>query len=106
MQLLTKEIRRKALRNHGREIDSKNPNFVAHFFNPLGNQHWYLFSIDPKEEWRAYGLAFVHELEWGTFSIDELSSVQVGLGLGIERDIHWDDVNTFQEIEKRVFGKW
>ena len=37
----------------------------------------------------AFGLCVIHEPELGYFSLEELESIELQWGLGIERDLHW-----------------
>ena len=57
---------------------------------------WYLSELDPKTN-IAYGLCVLHEAEYGYVSLDELSNTDVGMGLGIERDIMWPSGLSLQE---------
>lgn len=61
---------------------------VAKFFNPCGPGTWYMTEYDPEER-LAFGLCVIHEAELGYFSLDELESIELMAGLGIERDLYW-----------------
>jgi hypothetical protein len=86
MILLTPQIRAQLLAN-GRDPDADHVP-AAKFFNPLGEGVWLATHLDPDGD-ILWGLADLGMdcVEYGTFSLAELSSLQVGLGLGIERDI-------------------
>ena len=92
MKLLTEEIKT-ALRNKG--TDSDSPQFICKFFDPCGSWTWFVASGEEVEggDWLFYGLVDGFEKEWGYFTLSELESVDVGLGLGIERDIHFPQQN-------------
>lgn len=98
-KLLTKDIEKKlpALRSQ----DGKAPaqvRVVVKFFNPYGAGTWYATEYDPKER-LFFGYARISDGELGYFSLDELESVRVPpFGLGIERDLYWDDKTTLQDV--------
>jgi hypothetical protein len=72
--------------------DVQNPIVVAHFFNPCGAGNWYATSYDPQEN-VIFGWAEILPGggEWGYTSIDELESYVGPFGIGIERDLYWDE---------------
>lgn len=94
MMLVTPEIRAAlrsndlarldALRKGEREPD---PFPVVRFFNPVGQATWIATEID--EDGVLFGLADLGfgSPELGSFSLDELESIRLPFGLGIERDI-------------------
>lgn len=91
MKLLTKEIEKRipAIRAQ-EELGEKA---VAHvkFFSPVGHATWFATEYDPDER-LFFGWAELHPGcgELGYFSLDELESVRLPLGLGIERDLHFN----------------
>jgi len=100
MELLTKEIK-KALPPlySGEEIYISKKVFVCKFFNPCGAGTWYVCEgsrIWPDDhdddDWQFFGLVDLgYGQEWGYFNLSELESVITPLGLGIERDIHFEN---------------
>ena len=48
-------------------------------------------------DWFFYGFVDWMEKEWGSFSLNELESVKLPLGLGIERDINFS--GTYLDIK-------
>jgi hypothetical protein len=58
------------------------------FFTPDANWTWYATEFDPQER-IFFGLVVGFETELGYFSLDELQEVKGGLGLPVERDVHW-----------------
>ncbi len=60
---------------------------VVKFFNPLGEGVWLAREMDPDGD-TLFGLADLGEPELGSFSLKEMASVRLPLGLGIERDLH------------------
>ena len=90
MQLLTKEIKTKAEKQYTKGGDMEQ-NIVAKFFNPMGSWTWYLMNKDPKSGY-CWGIVDGNAVEMGSFSMRELESIQLQLGLGIERDIYFEPV--------------
>ena len=75
--------------------------FVSKFFNPMGAGTWYVMEGEKQEDgdWRFYGYVELLEKEWGYFMLSDLESVNYhGLGVGIERDIYFENEN----VEKYV----
>ena len=91
MKLLTKPIIKKAQAQYKHSSDLDNQDIVAKFFNPMGSWTWYLMNLDKDEDY-AWGIVDGNAVEMGSFSIRELQSIQLPLGLGIERDIHFRSV--------------
>jgi hypothetical protein len=92
MQLLTNEIKKILPPLYRTEnIPQEHKEIIVRFFNPTGNQSWEIFEGDETEDgdWRFFGncdLGFGSP-ELGYVMLSELESVNVGFGLGIERDI-------------------
>lgn len=59
---------------------------VVKFFNPLGAGVWLATELDADGD-ILFGLADLGEPELGYFSLEEIASVRLPFGLGIERDI-------------------
>lgn len=92
MKLLTKELLERFAKL-GKQEDSADPIVVAKFFNPTGAGIWYATEYDPQS--RAF-FGFVSIFgdwndEWGSFSLDELQGYTGKMGLGIERDLYFDE---------------
>lgn len=106
MKLLTKALREKLIKNYnenvaksaesGETIDFKP---VVKFFNPCGAATWYLTELDPNTN-DMFGLCDLGMgyPELGYVNLDELASLKVGFGLGIERDILWKADKTLSEF--------
>jgi hypothetical protein len=62
---------------------------VVKFFNPLGEGVWLATELDADGD-ILFGLADLGAPELGSFSLEELTSVRLPFGLGIERDIHFE----------------
>ena len=96
MKLITKALEER-FEKIGDQSQTTNPIIVAKFFNPCGSATWYATEYDKENKicfGYVTGMAFD---EWGTFSIEELESIKLPLGLGIERDIHFKETR-FKEI--------
>lgn len=89
MKLLTKELE-KQLPAYGSTDNIKLEDKIAvcKFFNPVGYWTWYAVEYDPEAK-IFFGYVKGDENEWGDFSLEELESVKLALGLGIERDLHF-----------------
>jgi hypothetical protein len=98
MKLLTEAQRAKLLDNGRRQAAVKGtPNEldlkpVVKLFNPCGAATWLLTEIDPDDETIAWGLCDLGMgfPEYGTVSLEELAAIRGPLGIGIERDRHFE----------------
>ena len=59
---------------------------VVKFFNPLGEGVWLATELDADGD-TLFGLADLGYPELGSFSLEELVSIVLRFGMGIERDI-------------------
>ena len=84
MILLTPDLRDRLLVNARMPDADHVP--VVKFFNPLGEGVWLATELDPDGD-TLFGLADLGEPELGSFSLREMASVRLPLGLGIERDL-------------------
>jgi len=89
MMLMTKAITKKAQKQFPRGSDMEQL-VVAKFFDPCGSCTWYMMNQDPTDPNYLWGIVKGQELETGSFSLSELSSYKGPLGIGIERDLHFD----------------
>jgi hypothetical protein len=84
MILLTDDLRERLLTNgHDRGADHVP---VVKFFNPLGEGVWLASELDADGD-TLFGLADLSYPELGSFSLEELASITLPFGMGIERDI-------------------
>jgi hypothetical protein len=101
MKLLTEKIKKNIPALGESEAgDDVRGRFVCKFFDPCGSWTWYVLEGEETEvgDWRFYGLVDGYEKEWGYFLLSQLESVEGPLGLGIERDIYFEN----EEVEKYV----
>ena len=92
MQLLTDAIKKALPSLYSTEstpLDEKK--VVVKFFNPMGSQTWEIVEGSYQEDmdtWLLFGKCDLgYGPEWGYVTLAELQSLDVGFGLGIERDI-------------------
>ena len=93
MRLMTKELEKRFL-EVGSQESIKDPVVVAKFFNPSGAGTWYATEYDPNDK-MFFGYVSIFgdwNDEWGYFSLSELESYVGHYGLGIERDLYWEEV--------------
>ena len=88
MKLLTQTLRNR-FEQIGRQDESPDPIVVCKFFDPTGSWTWYATEFDGDDTFFGYVVGFAKEL--GYFSLRELSEVKGRFGLGIERDLHFDE---------------
>jgi hypothetical protein len=92
VKLLTKELEKKIPKLYSQE-NNPDPMVVAKFFNPCGAATWWIIEgQQDDEDYIMFGLAMLFgpdEAELGYISLNELASIKVTFGLGIERDVHW-----------------
>ena len=84
MILLTDDQRERLLANGLERGADHVP--VVKFFNPLGEGVWLATELDADGD-TLFGLADLGYPELGSFSLEELASIVLPFGMGIERDI-------------------
>lgn len=92
MKLLTKELLERFAKV-GRQEEVADPIVIAKFFNPTGAGTWYATEYDPASR-EFFGFVSIFgdwNDEWGSFSLDELESYRGNYGVGIERDLYFDE---------------
>jgi len=101
MKLITKALE-KRFAQVGRQEGSKNPIVIAKFFNPTGAGTWYATEYDPKAQ-MFFGYVSIFDDwndEWGYFSLTELQAYKGTFGLGIERDLYFEECPASDVITK------
>lgn len=104
MKLFTKEIEKKAQAQYPLGSDLENQMVVAKFFNPTGAGTWYLMNQDPTDHDYLWGICHIFEWEIGSFSKSELENFKGRMGLGIERDLHFTEVNAKELWDKLMLA--
>ena len=103
MKLLTKEITEKAQKQYDKGSDMGQM-VVAKFFDPMGSWRWYLMNLAEDKDY-AWGIVDGNAVEMGSFSMRELQSIQLPLGLGIERDKFFEPVKA-SELYRKMTSKY
>ena len=101
MKLMTKELEERFAKV-GSQERVKDPLIVAKYFNPTGAGTWYATEYDPKTQ-TFFGYVSIfgdHNDEWGYFSLDELESFTGRFGVGMERDLFWEEAPASKVIQK------
>ncbi|MBS1516104.1 MAG: DUF2958 domain-containing protein [Bacteroidetes bacterium] len=93
MELFTKEIEAKAKEQYHKGNDLESQVVIAKFFNPTGAGTWYLLNQDPEDTNYCWGICHIFEWEIGSFSKSDLVEYKGKFGLGIERDLYFEEVN-------------
>ena len=98
MKLMTQVQKNKMIKNHNNQDGTKDFKAVIKLFDPTGSGTWYLSELDPNTN-IAFGLCDMGYPELGYVSLDELSTLKVKMGLGIERDLYFTP-KTFDDLQK------
>lgn len=92
MELLTKAVEEKLnqfpyLSQDGKWMESE---VIVKYFNPVGAGTWLITEAEEVEDdWILYGFCSLgYGYEFGPVSLNELKSIQLPFGLGIEQDLH------------------
>lgn len=111
MELLTPALERALLERSNETLvtPAADTQPVCKLFDPCGAATWVLFSLEADTDgrarsWRAWGIADLGMdcVEYGSIDLDELRAHRGRLGLGIERDLHFDPTAyTFAELLAR-----
>lgn len=93
MTLITQEQRAQLLANGAlsNTDEDRDPWPIVKLFTPDGSATWLLASLDPECPDIAFGLCdlgFGHP-EMGSVRLSEIEQVRGGLGLPVERDLHF-----------------
>jgi len=104
MKIITKEIEA-AFQKQGdtSQKEMKDIKIVMKMFNPMGAGTWYLYEKLDDDIYMAFvTLGYPEDAECGTVSMQELTSLRLPFGLGIERDMHFAPLKT---TLKEVYDK-
>ena len=104
MKLMTKAIREQAEKQYDEGSDMEQ-NVVAKYFDPMGDWKWFLMN-KKKDDSYCWAIVKGHEVEMGSFSIDELESIKLPFGLGIERDTLFEPMKAKDVWEQLNKGEW
>ena len=103
MKLMTKALE-KRFAQVGCQETVKDPIVIAKYFYPMGSATWYATEYDPERRlFFGYVSLFGDSNdEWGYFSLAELESFTGRFGLGIERDLFWQEMPASKAIASRA----
>lgn len=112
MKLITKAQLEKLIAN-GKETarleGDTNHKPVVKLFHPVGAATWLLTEVLPDDDTVAFGLCDLgmDAPELGYVSLDELKAVKGPLGLGVERDLHFEADKSISDyaLEARRYGR-
>jgi len=102
MILFTKEIERIAQAQYHLGADLEKQVIVAKYFNPQGAGTWYLINQDPEDPEYCWGICHIFETEVGSFSKSDLETYKGNLGIGIEMDLNFKEVNAKELLDELV----
>lgn len=85
IKLLTKEVEALAARLGSQDGKGGDALVIAKLFHPMSNWTWLATEFEPETR-NFFGFVVGFEMEWGSFSLDELESTVVR-GLPMERDL-------------------
>ena len=94
MKMITKAIEKQLPALYATD-GQKEKTAVTKFFNPCGGETWFVVEGEKKEngDWLFFGLVDFGDCqlgaEWGYFTLSELQSLRLPLGMKIERDLYW-----------------
>jgi hypothetical protein len=103
MKLFTKAIEAKAQAQFHLGADMEKQIIVAKFFNSSGAGTWWLMNQSPDDPDYLWGVVELFEVEVGSFSKSELENYVGAYGLGIERDLYFEEVNAKVLFEKLIY---
>ena len=107
MKMMTKEIENRIpgigeTEEKCRCGSGKDARVHVKFFSPWSGWTWYATEYDPSER-RFFGYVKGDFPEYGYFSLDELSDVEMMPGVpAVERDKHWNSKTTIGEVVEAV----
>ncbi len=99
MRLMTKELEKRFAQVGSQEF-VQDPVIIAKFFNPSGAGTWYATEYDAKDR-TFFGYVSIFgdwNDEWGYFSLQELESYKGPFGIGVERDLYWEETHASSVI--------
>ena len=107
MQLMTEDIKARLLANWQAEGEDHKP--VAKFFDPCGAATWLITEMSAEDNDILFGLCDlgIGFPELGYVRLSELESVKGRLGLGIERDLHFEGrfpISVYAEAARQAGG--
>ena len=96
MKLMTKQLETNIPKIGSTEY-VENPEIKTHYFNPCGRGDWYVLEGEKQTDgnWLFFGYVkspITPDFDGlGYFTLKELDSVKLPFGLGIEREVYWNE---------------
>lgn len=99
MNLMTKELTAK-LPGLGKTDGKKDAKAVLKIFDPCGRMTFYACEYDGEDTLFGYMISPLGPEcdEWGYSSLAEFRSVKGPLGIGLERDLHWNSDTLMSDV--------
>mgnify|MGYP003147872166 CR=1 FL=1 len=110
MKLLTKKITERMIANYDhadKNLDEQLDLYAeVKLFNPVGIGTWWLSELDPETN-VAFGIAEIHEKEYGYVSLDELKNLKLPLCKMISMKIcfRWVDWTLALHLVRRFWQR-
>lgn len=101
-ELLTLELRKQLPPLYAQEKLGGQAVVFAKFFTPFSSWTWYVTEFDGQDTF--FGLVDGHCKELGYFSLAELRQLRGPMGLGVERDLHFQPA-TLSQVAPELFDK-
>lgn len=92
MMLITKELEQR-FAEIGSQENVEDPIIIAKYFNPIGSGTWFATEYNPETK-TFFGYVSLfgdYNDVWGPFSLEEFEQYKGPFGLGIERDLYFDE---------------
>ena len=109
MKLLTKKLEKTLPALYSQDGKGDEAIVYAKFFNPMGAATWFVTENDPESRMffgfaDLFGQGEAGGAELGYISLDELESLKLPFGLGIERDLHFTP-KTLAEAKAKHYNR-
>lgn len=104
MKLITKEIEKKLQAQYD-QGSSMEQLVITKFFDPYGSWKWFVMNQDPEDHDYLWGIVKGFEVEMGSFSLSELSSINAFGRPRIERDLYFTPTPAKEVWEKLHNGQ-
>lgn len=99
MKLMTTELEKRFAEVGRQEDKVYDALVVARYFDPCGSWTWYATEYYPKDR-LFFGYVSGLEDEFGDFSLDEMEQYKGRFGIGLERDLYFDEMPLRQALKK------
>lgn len=104
MKLMTKDLEKKFKDYplHSQEDQGGDAKVVAKYFNPLGDQTWYILEGEKLADgdWEFFGYCCLNYDEFGTVYLSDLENIKLPFGMSIERDNYLREGISLYEVLK------